>query len=87
MIGLNAGVIAGIVALTTMIKSLDKNKRLKRFYTLIPFALGILASVFLTQPFQWQQFGLNCLIYASIASYMYTTGKKVLLGANNHRNA
>ena len=75
--GINLALIAGIIALTTVVKKLDVKRRLKRVYVLIPLALGILAAVLVTSPLEWRGVGVNAIIYAGIASYLYSAGKKL----------
>jgi Ca2+/Na+ antiporter len=76
-LGINVALIAGIIALTAVVKKLDVKGRLKRVYVLIPLALGILAAVLVTTPLEWQGVGVNAIIYAGIASYFYSAGKKL----------
>lgn len=76
-LGINTAVLAGIIGLTALIKKADTKSRLKRFYVLIPLVLGIVAAVFLTQPLTWQAVGVNAIIYAGVAAYLYDFRKTV----------
>jgi|GEM_PF-3143238 len=76
-LGINLALIAGIIALTAVLRKLDSAKRFKRFYVLIPLFLGIIGAIFATTPITWQGVGLNAIIYAGIASYIYNAGKKL----------
>lgn len=80
MLGINLALIAGIIAITELIKKLDKGGKLSRVYVLIPLVLGIVGAVFATSPLTWQGVGLNAIIYAGIASYLYNAGKKLTIG-------
>jgi hypothetical protein len=78
-LGLNLALIAGIIALTGLVKKLDKKGTLSRYYVLIPLVLGIVGAVCVTTPLSWQGVGVNAIIYAGIASYLYNAGKKLTI--------
>jgi len=79
MIGVDTAIIAGIIALSNVIKSFDGEKKFKRFYILIPLGLGILAAYLRTEPFSVKAFGSLAMNYAGIASYLFKFGKTTLL--------
>jgi Ca2+/Na+ antiporter len=79
-LGANLTLIAGIIGLTAVVKKLDTANRLKRVYILIPLALGIVAGILTTKPLEWRGVGINAIIYAGISSYIYQTGKKLVVG-------
>jgi hypothetical protein len=79
-LGINLAVIAGIIALTQVIKKQDKDGKLARFYVLVPLVLGIVAAVFVTVPLTWQGVGANAIIYAGVASYLYVAKRKLIIG-------
>lgn len=76
-LGINTAVLAGIIGLTALIKKADAKSRFKRFYVLVPLLLGIGAAFFLTQPLTWQGVGMNAIIYAGVAAYLYDFKKTV----------
>lgn len=79
-LGLNMGVVAGIIALTKVLTSIDKDGKYSRLYPIIPAVLGIGAAAFTTDPLTWQEFGKNFLIYVGAATYIYKVGKTTVLG-------
>lgn len=79
-LGVNMGVVGGIIAMSNWVKGFDLEGKYARFYPLIPFALGIVAALFKTVPMSWQGVGENALIYAGISSYIFKAGKTTILG-------
>lgn len=79
-IGLDLGVIAGIMGITEAVKRLDSDNRLKRYYVLIPLFLGVVAALVTASPFALQAVGKQALIYVGVSTYLYTTGKKLMFG-------
>jgi hypothetical protein len=78
-LGIDLAVVAGIIALTQVFKSLDKAGKLSRFYVLVPLVLGVVAAFFVTSPLTWQGVGKNALIYAGVSSYLYVARQKLTL--------
>lgn len=79
-LGVNASVILAIIALSQVIKTLDKENKFKRFYILIPSVLAIIAALALTRPLQWQEFLKHVIIYVGMSTYIFKTGKTTILG-------
>lgn len=77
---LDAAVIGAIMAIMTVIKKVDKEKRLTRFYPLFAGVLGLAAAAFKAQPFTWQNFGYFALLYVGASTYIFKFGKTTLLG-------
>ena len=80
MLGVNTGIIAAIIALTNVIKGLDKDNKYTRWYLLIPTVLGSAAALFQTSPLTWQGYGNNWLIFVGLSIYIFKAGKTTLLG-------
>ncbi len=77
-LGVDAAVVFGIVAITQGIKALDTQNKFKRLYIIIPTVLGAFAALFVTEPFSWQDFGRNALVYIGAATYVYSAGRKMI---------
>jgi hypothetical protein len=77
---LNMGIIGSIIALTKLITSMDKGRKLERLYPAIPLILGIIAALFVTVPLEWQAYGANVLMLGPTAAYIYKFGKTTVLG-------
>ena len=78
-IGIDMAIVGGIIALANVIKGFDSANKFKRFYPVIPLALGLLAAYFKTDPFTWKTFGSAAIIYVGTSSYMFQFGKTTLL--------
>jgi hypothetical protein len=78
-IGLNLGVIAGIIGLTEVVKRVVPVK-LEGWVIVVPLVLGILAAMGLTQPLEWQGVVVNAIIYAGASTYAWKLGKTILVG-------
>lgn len=76
---MDMGVIGAILALTSVIKSLDKQEKFTRFYPVIPLVLGIVAAVAKTVPFQWQLALENLIKYVGVSTYIFKFGKTTIL--------
>jgi uncharacterized membrane protein HdeD (DUF308 family) len=74
-LGLNLGVVAGIIGITRVVTTFDKDSKLARWYPLIPAVLSIAAAAFLTSPWAWGEYGKNVIIYVGSATYLYKFGK------------
>jgi hypothetical protein len=72
-LGLNVGVVLGILAITQVIKNIDTKNKYKRFYVLIPLALSFLAGFAVTKPLEFQDFLNNVLMYVGGSVYLYST--------------
>jgi hypothetical protein len=68
-----------ILLLTGWIKKCDTGNRLKRFYTVIPVALGFVAAGLLTSPWDPRQFLFWALFDGFGAAWVYNFGTKTLL--------
>jgi hypothetical protein len=79
-IGIDMAIVGGIIALCNVIKGFDSTTKYKRFYPVLPLALGLLAAYFKTDPFAWKAFGLAGIIYVGTSSYMFQFGKTTLFG-------
>lgn len=78
-LGINMAVVGGIIAITRIITTLDKENKLVRYYPVIPAVLAVAVAAFQTEPFSWQAFGTNFFIYVGAATYIYKFGKTTLL--------
>jgi hypothetical protein len=86
-LGINLSLVGGIIALTQVVKALDKAKKLERFYVLVPLILGVGAAFFATSPLTWQGVGINAIIYAGVSSYLYVAKKKLTVGGTSIEDA
>ena len=77
--GADAALVGGIIALCNVIKGFDKENKFKRFYPLLPLALGVASAYFKTAPFSWQAYGVNAIVYVGAASYLFQFGKTTIL--------
>lgn len=82
-IGVNSGLIFVIITITEFIKKLDKKKKFKKFYILIPLILGIGASFLVTQDMNVKDIIINGLVYAGVSGYFYKSGKTIIEGKKN----
>jgi ABC-type xylose transport system permease subunit len=84
-IGLNSGALVGIIGLSELIKKLDPKDKLKRFYPLLPVALGLIAGAIITtlDGFTFTQFLLNSFIYGGVSSLAYNLIKKTFMNVNS----
>ena len=78
-IGINIGVVGAIIAVSKLISSIDKEKKFKRFYTLLPFIFGVVGAACVTNPFTVGGFITNAFTYASVSAYIYKFGKTTIL--------
>lgn len=78
-IGIDTAIVGGIITLANVIKSFDSEKKYKRFYTVIPLVLGVLAAYLKTDPFAWKAFGLYVIIYVGSSTYLFKFGKTTVL--------
>jgi hypothetical protein len=60
-----------IVGVTEKLKEFLPIPKDKKIYLLSPFIQSIGFSLFLTTPFVWQTFVLNCILYFSISTLFY----------------
>jgi hypothetical protein len=80
-LGLNLGVVAGIVGITQAIKRIVIKKRIEpRAVLLIPLALGAIGAAFLTIPWDWQAYGEKAISYAGVSCLVYMLGKGYIGG-------
>jgi Ca2+/Na+ antiporter len=82
-LGVNTGLVAGIVAVTQLLKKLDKESKFKKYYILIPLILGIGASFLITDPLTIKDVIINSIIYAGVSGYFYKSGKLALEKGKN----
>ena len=90
-IGLNGGALIAIIGLSEVTKKLDLNKKLKRFYPILPVIFGLVISLALSfigeNGFEVKQFVLNSLIYGGVSSLAYNLIKKTFLNINGGNNS
>ena len=83
-LGFNAVAIALVVALTKVLtETLDKDKKLSRWYPLLPALLAIPAAILTAKPLAWSNWQAIAWSWAGIAgfaSWAYKTGKSTILG-------
>lgn len=79
-LGIDLAIVAAIIALTEVAKSLDPAKKLARFYILIPTILGVAAAFIVSRPLQWQEVAKNIVLYVGAATYLFKFGKTVVVG-------
>jgi hypothetical protein len=79
-LGIDLGVIAGIIGLTQVVKSFDKARKLERWYVLVPVVFGLGAAVALTSPLSVQGVARNGIAYAGVAALAYMARKKLTVG-------
>lgn len=80
-IGINIGVIAGIMGITEVVKLQMKGwEPAGRVIILVPLVLALAAALFLTRPFGWQEYGENAIIYCGSATYLFKFGKTTIGG-------
>ena len=77
---LDVAIVGSIFAIMEVIKAVDKNRKLARFYPAMVLALGLMAAAFKANPFNWQTFGYNAMLYAGASSFIFKFGKTTLLG-------
>lgn len=75
--GLNAGIIAGIVGITQVVKALDRGNKYKRFYVFVPLVLGMAAGIAMTNPLTMGGAFTSGISYAGVAAIAYKTAKAV----------
>ena len=74
--GADVGVVAGIIALSQIIKKLIPEKY-KKYLVIVPLILYILISFVITQPLEIQTYFKNVIIYTGAASWIYN-GRKII---------
>lgn len=77
---LDMAVIGAIMGIMEVLKAIDKDKKMWRFYPLVVLVLALGAAAFMARPFNWQTFGYQALIYAGSSSFIFKFGKTTLLG-------
>ena len=77
-IGVNSGLVFGIIFLTQTLKSLDKKNKFKKFYIFLPLVLGVAAAFLTTKPLDVQGIVTNALVYTGVSAYFYKTGKNFI---------
>jgi len=77
-LGINTALVAGIVAITQLLKTIDKKSKFKKYYILIPLILGIGAAFLITSPLEVKDVIVNAIIYAGVSGYFYKSGKLAL---------
>ena len=76
-LGIDLGVVAGIIGLTQAAKSFDKGKKLERFYVLVPVLLGLIAGVALTSPLTVAGVARAGIAYGGVAALAYMARKRL----------
>ena len=84
-LGVNGGLILGIIMLTEALKKLDKKKRFKKFYIIIPLVLGIGAAFLMTEPLAFKDVSINAIVYAGVSGYFYKSGKLAIGGIKHEK--
>lgn len=77
----NAGVVVAIIALTQVVKTVDKAGLLAGWYVLIPLVLGVALGVpvsFAAGQTMWYQIVLNCFLESAGAAFLWKIGRTVL---------
>jgi hypothetical protein len=78
--GIDAAVVAGIIALSQVVKGLLPEKLVK-LIILIPTILGAVAGVALGWGLPWGQVVTKVIIYVGVSTYIYKFGKTVFQSA------
>jgi len=82
-LSLNINILIGIIGACEFVKKLDKNNKLKRFYSFFPIMFAALISIpFIGFPFKVDKYLLTAFVYASISSFLYNIIKDTLLNTN-----
>lgn len=75
--GIDAGIVLAIIAIVKGATTMDKAKKLKRFYWLFPLPLALAVAYFKTDPFVLNTFGLNVVLYGGASVWAYSARKTV----------
>lgn len=71
-LGVDASILFAIVGISELIKNkLDRKDKFKKFYVLLPLLISLIAGLFVSDPFTWQEYLRNVFIYTGISSYGY----------------
>ena len=73
-------IVGAIMGIMEVLKSFDKDRKLTRWYPLAVLLMGLGAAAFKTNPFTWQTFGYNVLLYVGASSFIFKFGKTTVLG-------
>ena len=73
-------IIGAIMALMEIVKSLDANKKYRRYYPLLVAVLGVAAALFKANPLNWQTIGYQIMVYVAVPSYIFKFGKTTVMG-------
>jgi hypothetical protein len=76
-LGVNLGIVAGIIGITEVIKFILP-VTLTKFVIIIPAILGAVAAVALEWGEGWTTIVKNCIIYVGAATYIWKFGKTVV---------
>jgi len=83
-LGFNAVAIALVVVLTKVLtETFDKDRKLERWYPIIPALLAMPAALLTAKPLaaeNWQAIVWSWMGIAGFASWAYKTGKTTILG-------
>lgn len=77
---LDGALIGAIIAIMEVLKSMDTAKKFTRWYPFVVLILALVAAAFKANPFTWQTFGYNAILYAGASSYIYKLGRTTILG-------
>ena len=77
-LGINSGTVIAIVALSEIIKNLDKKKKFKRFYVLLPFAFSIIFAIITNSTITISNIIYTALMLFGASSFSYSVIKKSL---------
>jgi glucose-6-phosphate-specific signal transduction histidine kinase len=78
-LGINLAVVAGIIGITEMVKTVLPEKLL-RFVILVPTILGVIAAMAIGWGGGWKEVVKDCIIYVGAATYIWRFGKTVVAG-------
>jgi hypothetical protein len=70
-IGVNVGLVAGVIGICEYLKRLDKKNTFKNFYVVLPIVISALAAILVTQPWDWEKYLINVITYAGVSSLAY----------------
>lgn len=77
---LDMGIIGVIIGLMEVIKSMDKDRKLARWYPLMVLLLGVVAGVLRAPSMEWRELSYTVLMYGGGASIIFKFGKTTVLG-------
>jgi hypothetical protein len=73
-------IVGSIIGLMQVVKAMDTEQKMARFYPLFVMVMGVVAAATKTSPWSIQMFGYNSLLYVGASSFIYKFGKTTVLG-------